>query len=124
MYARSADGFYSYLGRADDMLRVSGEWVSPAQVEAVLIEHPGVLDAAVVGAAEAGGLTKPIAFVVPAPGEEIDSEAVLEFCRPRLAGFKRPQRVIVVDELPKTVTGKIQRAKLRELATEPAVVVG
>jgi benzoate-CoA ligase family protein len=124
MYARSADGFYSYLGRADDMLRVSGEWVSPAQVEAVLIEHSGVLEAAVVGASDAGGLTKPIAFVVPAPGEEIDAEAVLEFCRPRLAGFKRPQRVIVVDELPKTVTGKIQRAKLRELATEPPVVVG
>jgi benzoate-CoA ligase len=124
IYARSADGFYSYLGRADDMLRVSGEWVSPAQVEAVLIEYPCVLEAAVVGASDAGGLTKPVAFVVPNPGEEIDCDAVLEFCRPRLAGFKRPQRIIVVDELPKTPTGKIQRAKLRALATEPQVVVG
>jgi benzoate-CoA ligase family protein len=124
IYARSADGFYRYLGRADDMLRVSGEWVSPAEVEAVLIEHPGVLEAAVVGASDARGLIKPIAFVVPVVGGEIDPDAVLEFCRPRLAGFKRPRRVIVVDELPKTMTGKIQRAKLREIASEPTMLVG
>jgi benzoate-CoA ligase family protein len=122
MYTRSSDGFYSYLGRADDMLKVSGEWVSPAEVEGVLIEHPEVLEAAVVGVSDADGLTKPVAFVVPLAGAEIDADEILEFCRPRLAGFKRPRRAVVVDELPKTVTGKIQRAKVRELATEPQAV--
>jgi benzoate-CoA ligase family protein len=124
MYARSSDGFYSYLGRSDDMLKVAGEWVSPAEVEAVLIEHPGVLEAAVVGASGADGLIKPVAFVVPVGGGELDADEVLEFCRPRLAGFKRPRRVVVIDELPKTVTGKIQRAKMRELAAESQAVVG
>src|SRR5262249_31069237 len=71
MYTRSADGFYTYLGREDDMLRVSGEWVSPAEVEAAVIEHPDVLEAAVVGEADSDGLTKPVAFVVPAPGSEV-----------------------------------------------------
>jgi benzoate-CoA ligase len=106
------------------MLKVAGEWVSPAEVEAVLIEHPGVLEAAVVGASDADGLIKPVAFVVAVPDRELDADPVLEFCRPRLAGFKRPRRVVVLDELPKTVTGKIQRAKLRELAAAPPVVVG
>jgi benzoate-CoA ligase family protein len=123
VYTRSADGFYSYLGRADDMLKVSGEWVSPAEVEAVLIEHPGVLEAAVVGVSDADGLIKPVAFVVPVADAEIEADEILEFCRPRLAGFKRPRRAVVVDALPKTVTGKIQRAKVRELATEPQALV-
>jgi benzoate-CoA ligase len=123
LYTRSVDGFYRYLGRADDMLKVAGEWVSPAEVEAVLIEHPGVLEGAVVGASDAHGLIKPVAFAVPVPGGELDADEVLEFCRHRLAGFKRPRRVVVIDELPKTVTGKIQRAKLRELATEPQAVI-
>ena len=116
MYSRSVDGFYSYLGRSDDMLKVAGEWVSPAEVEGVLIEHPGVLEAAAVGESDADGLSKPVAFIVPVPGQVIDTDEVLEFCRSRLAGFKPPRRVVVIDELPKTVTGKIQRAKVLELA--------
>jgi benzoate-CoA ligase len=124
MYTRSSDGYYSYLGRSDDMFKVSGEWVSPAEVEAVLIEHPGVLETAVVGMSDADGLLKPYAFVVPVGGADIDPEEVAEFCRSRLAGFKRPRRVIVVDELPKTVTGKILRAKVRDLLTEVSASAG
>jgi benzoate-CoA ligase len=123
MYMRSADGFYRYLGRADDMLKVAGEWVSPAEVEGVLIEHPDVLEAAVVGEANAEGLIKPVAYVVPLPDRALDADGVLEFCRGRLAGFKRPRRIVVIDELPKTATGKIQRAKVRELASDPQTLV-
>jgi benzoate-CoA ligase len=116
MYSRSADGHYTYLGRADDMLKVSGEWVSPAEVEGVLAEHPDVLEAAVVGES-IDGLTRPAAYVVAVPGRTVDGAEVLAFCRERLAGFKRPRRIVVVDELPKTATGKIQRALVRQLAT-------
>jgi benzoate-CoA ligase len=106
------------------MIKVSGEWVSPAEVEAVLIEHPGVLEAAVVGMSDADGLLKPCAFVVAVPGADLDSDEVFEFCRARLAGFKRPRRVIVTEELPKTVTGKIQRAKVRDLVAQELVSDG
>jgi benzoate-CoA ligase len=115
MYSRSADGYYTYLGRADDMLKVAGEWVSPAEVEGVLAEHPDVLEAAVVGET-VDGLTRPVAFVVRMPGRTIDEVELVEFCRVRLAGFKRPRRVVVTDDLPKTATGKIQRARIRDLA--------
>jgi benzoate-CoA ligase family protein len=116
MYVESEDGFYSYLGRADDMFKVGGEWVAPAEVEAVLIEHPDVLEVVVVGAARGDGLVETVACVVPVPAGTIDSEALVEHCRSRLAGFKRPRRVLVLDELPKTATGKIQRGVLRERA--------
>jgi benzoate-CoA ligase family protein len=124
MYERSADGCYTYLGRADDMLKVAGEWVSPTEVEGVLAEHPDVLEAAVVGE-PVEGLTRPVAYVVAAPERILDEDELLEFCRARLAGYKRPRRVVVVDGLPKTVTGKIQRALVRELAeqTRPAAAL-
>lgn len=114
IYVESDDGYFTYLGRSDDMLRVSGEWVSPAEVEGILIAHPTVLEAAVVGERDDVGLQRPIAYVVPVPASEIDSEELIAFCRDRLAGFKRPRRIIVADELPKTATGKIQRFKLRQ----------
>lgn len=123
MYTRSEDGFYTYLGRADDMLRVAGEWVSPAEVEGVLVEYPAILEAAVVGV-PIDGLVKPVACVVAANDRVVDVDEVLEFCRARLAGFKRPRRVLVVDELPKTATGKIQRTKVRALAEASQVGVG
>jgi benzoate-CoA ligase family protein len=116
MYTRSADGYYTYLGRSDDMMKVSGEWVSPAEVEAVLIEHPDVLEAAVVGEHDADGLTKALAYVVAAPGRTIDPDAIAVHCRTRLAGYKRPRRLVVLDELPKTTTGKVQRFVLRQQA--------
>ena len=109
IYSRSRDGYFTYLGRADDMLRVAGEWVSPAEVEGVLVEHPAVLEAAVIGERDDAGVQRPVAHVVLAPGQTATPADVVEFCRPRLAGFKRPSRAIVVDELPKTTTGKIQR---------------
>jgi len=116
MYTRSPDGRYEYLGRSDDMIKVSGEWVSPAEVEAVLIEHPDVLEAAVVGERNADGLTRTLAYLVAAPGRTIDTDAIAGHCRARLAGYKRPRRLVVLDELPKTTTGKVQRFVLRRQA--------
>ena len=114
VYACSEDGFYTYLGRSDDMLKVGGEWVSPFEVEGALIEHPAVLEAAVVGEQDRAGLLQPVAYVVPAAGRTLDPDELVEFCRGRLAGYKRPRRVVVIDALPKTTTGKIRRTELRK----------
>ena len=116
-YRRDADGWYVYAGRSDDMLKVSGQYVSPFEVEAMLIEHPKVLEAAVVGVADAEGLTKPKAFIVLKAGEEGSAalEAELKaFAKSRLALHKYPRIIQFIDTLPKTATGKIQRFKLRE----------
>ncbi len=117
MYVCSPDGFYTYLGRCDDMFKAAGEWVSPAEVEAVLVEHPDVLEAVVVGECRPDGLAEPVARVVAAPGRSVEPEALAEHCRARLAGFKRPRRILVVESLPRTATGKIQRALVREDAS-------
>jgi benzoate-CoA ligase len=114
-YVRNADGSYTCLGRADDVLKVGGIWVSPAEVEARLLEHPDVLEAAVIGVPDADGLDKPVAFVVPRPGAQLRSDEVITFCRAGLAAFKRPRAVLEVAELPKTGTGKIQRFRLHAL---------
>ena len=116
-YQQSADGAYVYCGRSDDMLKVSGQWCSPFEIEARLIEHPSVLESAVVGWADADGLIKPKAFVVlrdPKSALESLAEELMAHCRESLAHFKVPRWVSVVDELPKTATGKIQRFKLRQ----------
>jgi len=110
MYERDDDGYYTYLGRADDMFKVAGEWVSPIEVEGVLIECPGVLEAAVVSYADGDGLLKAVAFVVASDGAATEAQLV-EHCRARLAGFKRPKRFEFVEQLPKTATGKIKRGK-------------
>ena len=110
---RSGDGFHTYLGRVDDMQRVGGEWVSPTEVEGVLIENPEVLEAAVVGERDDDGVLRPIAYIVAAPGTSPEVDELVDFCRERLAGYKRPRRIEVVDDLPKTATGKIQRYRLR-----------
>jgi benzoate-CoA ligase family protein len=115
-YRRDAAGSYWYEGRADDMFKVSGLWVSPIDVEARLIEHPDVLEAAVV-AGEVEGLTKAKAFVVcePAgPRSEALADELRTFCRERLRGYQVPGLIEFVDDLPKTVTGKILRYRLRE----------
>jgi len=114
LYSRDTDGFYTYLGRVDDMLRVGGEWVSPAEVEGALIEHATVLEAAVVGERDEAQVLRPIAYVIGAPDAEVDAEVLDQHCRDRLAGYKRPKRYEIVTELPKTATGKIQRYRLRE----------
>jgi benzoate-CoA ligase family protein len=115
-YRRDPDGTYWYEGRADDLFKVSGLWVSPADVEGRLIEHPAVVEAAVVGAV-VGGLTKPKAFVVcdtPTVEEDRIADELRAFCGERLHRYQVPQVIEFVDSLPKTVTGKILRYKLRE----------
>jgi benzoate-CoA ligase len=117
LYDVDQDGFHTYLGRVDDMLRVGGEWVSPAEVEATLIEHQAVLEAAVVGHNDDSGVLRPVAYVIPADGNTLEARNLADqltaYCRDRLAGYKRPRRYQIVDDLPKTATGKIQRFKLR-----------
>jgi benzoate-CoA ligase family protein len=116
-YTRDTDGYYWYAGRTDDMLKVGGRWVSPAEVEAALIEHRAVLEAAVVGHADADDLIKPKAYVVLRDGESSTPELAAElqeFVKARIAPYKYPRWVQFVPTLPKTATGKIQRFKLRE----------
>ncbi|MGB5758978.1 MAG: benzoate-CoA ligase family protein, partial [Acidimicrobiales bacterium] len=119
LYSVDAEGFHTYLGRVDDMLRVGGEWVSPAEVEGVLIEHNSVLEAAVVGERDQQSVLRPVAYVIPIDGHGFASspealgDELTAYCRDRLAGYKRPKRYEIVSELPKTATGKIQRFKLR-----------
>ena len=112
-YSRDAAGRYTFCGRADDMLKVGGIWVSPFEVESALAAHEAVLEAAVVGHEDADGLTKPKAFVVLKPNATVAPEALQAFVKQRLAPFKYPRWVELVAELPKTATGKIQRFKLR-----------
>ena len=121
VYSRDADGYYAYFGRNNDLIKPGGIWVSPAEVEAALTAHDDVLEAAVVGQRDTDGLEISVAFVVARAGRSIDPDALLAHCRERMAAFKRPRRIVVVDELPKTATGKVRRFALRDrLAGEAA----
>ncbi len=113
-YSRDADGYYTYAGRSDDMLKVSGIYVSPFEVEATLMQHPAVLEAAVIGKEDADGLTKTKAYVVLKSGQKVGDDELKAFVKERLAPYKYPRFIEFVDELPKTATGKIQRFRLRE----------
>jgi len=116
-YYQDADGYFWYAGRSDDMLKVSGQWVSPVEIEAALAAHPAVREAAVIGREDAERLVKPMAFVVLEPDATADENSARElqdFVATKLAPFKKPRWVEFVTELPKTATGKIQRFKLRE----------
>lgn len=113
-YERNAEGRLVYCGRTDDMFKVSGIWVSPFEVEQALIEYPGVLEAAVVARADEQDLVKPAAYVVLKEGATLDPEALKDHVKARIGMWKYPRWVSVVEELPKTATGKIQRFKLRE----------
>lgn len=116
-YLCDADGYYTYCGRSDDMLKVSGQYVSPFEVEATLVRHPSVLEAAVVGIADADGLIRCKAYVVLRPGHTGGDELADElkrFVKGELAPHKYPRLLEFIDELPKTATGKIQRFRLRE----------
>ena len=113
-YSRDVDGYYTYAGRSDDMLKVSGVWVSPFEVEATLMQHPAVLESAVIGTEDADGLVKTKAFVVVKPGHATTDAELKAFVKERLAAYKYPRSFEFVDELPKTATGKIQRFRLRE----------
>ncbi len=113
-YSRDADGYYTYAGRSDDMLKVSGIYVSPFEVEATLMRHPAVLEAAVIGKQDSDGLTKTKAFVVRKAGQSVDADELKAFVKQHLAAYKYPRFIEFVDELPKTATGKIQRFRLRD----------
>jgi benzoate-CoA ligase len=113
-YVRNPDGTYTCLGRFNDMLKAGGIWVSPSEVEQRLLQHPDVAEVAVVAAPGEDGIDKPVACVVPVPGRAVEAQALIDFCREGLAAFKRPRAVVLVDELPKTATGKIRRNVIRE----------
>ena len=118
-YIRDADGYYRYCGRSDEMLKVSGVWVSPFEVEEALIAHPAVLEAAVVAHLDPDRLVKPKAFVVLREGARAQDGATLAellktHVKERIGVWKYPRWIEFVDGLPKTATGKIQRFKLRE----------
>jgi acyl-coenzyme A synthetase/AMP-(fatty) acid ligase len=116
MLWRDADGYFYFAGRADDMLKVAGAWVSPAEIEGHLAEHPCVLESAVAGVPGPDGLPRPHAFVVlraSVPAPDALARELLAFLTPRLPSYKLPRQIRFVDELPKTATGKVQRARLR-----------
>jgi benzoate-CoA ligase family protein len=115
-YRQDADGYYVCLGRASDMLKVSGMWVSPAEVEQRLLAHEAVAQAVVVATHDVNNLEKPVAYVIVKPGWTVTGEELIEFTRAGLPSFKRPRRVIFVDAYPTTATGKIRRTELREMA--------
>jgi benzoate-CoA ligase family protein len=115
-YRQDEDGFFWFAGRSDDMLKVGGIWVSPAEVEHRLLEHPAVQACGVTGREDKDGLVKPVAHVVPRPGVTPGTDLALalqQFARQHLAEYKRPRWIEFVDALPMTATGKVQRFKLR-----------
>jgi benzoate-CoA ligase len=115
-YSVDEQGYYAYGGRSDDMLKVGGIYVSPVEVEAALVSHEAVLEAAVVGAADEAKLIKPKAFVVLKPGQSPSDSlkgALQQHVKDKLAPYKYPRWIEFLPELPKTATGKIQRFKLR-----------
>jgi benzoate-CoA ligase family protein len=119
MVSRDADGYFKYAGRGDDMLKVSGKWLSPGEVESSLLEHPAVREVAVVGVTDESGLTKPHAFVILKEGvSREDPEALTEelkaHVRDRLAAYKYPRTVTFLDSFPRTHLGKVDRGALRE----------
>ena len=115
-YVADADGYYACLGRTGDMLKASGIWVSPAEVESRLLAHADVAQAVVVAANDIDGLEKPVAFVQLNPGAAADEETLIGFCKAGLPSFKRPRRVVFVTGYPTTATGKIRRVELRAQA--------
>jgi benzoate-CoA ligase len=120
-YARDSEGNLSYQGRSDDLFKCGGIWVSPIQVESVLISHPSVAEASVVSERDPQGLEKPVAYIVlkdSVPRDSQTEEALRLFTRENLAAYKCPRSFYFVDDLPKTATGKIQRYKLRKQGQE------
>jgi benzoate-CoA ligase family protein len=115
-YVRSSDGYYTSLGRTDDIIKAGGIWVSPTEVEQRLRTHPDVLQVVVVSVPDVDGLDKPVACVVLTPGSATTADELVSHCRDGLAAFKRPRHVLVFDELPQTATGKLQRFRVREQA--------
>ncbi|MEM2072905.1 MAG: AMP-binding protein, partial [Candidatus Caldarchaeum sp.] len=122
LYVADRDGFLTHMGRADDLIKSAGAWVSPVEVESAILSHPAVLECAVVQGYTQEGLGRPKAFVVLkdgySPNEELAEEIRRKVAESIGSGFKTPAWVVFVDDLPKTATGKIQRFKLRETKSE------
>jgi benzoate-CoA ligase family protein len=113
LIAMDAAGYVTYAGRGDEMLKVGGKWLAPQEVEGCLLQHPAVAEAAVVGVADAAGLVKPHAYVVPRDRRDGLAAELQAFVRERLEPYKAPREVVFVDTLPRTHLGKVDRAKLR-----------
>jgi benzoate-CoA ligase family protein len=116
-YVQDPDGYYACLGRTGDMLKASGIWVSPSEVEGRLLAHDAVAQAVVVAAPDTNGLEKPVAYVVLTDGRSVTEDELIEFCRQGLPSFKRPRKVVFVPGYPTTATGKVRRVELRRMAT-------
>ena len=115
-FRRDVHGYYTYCGRSDDVFKVSGRWVSPYEIESVLVQHPQVLEAAVIGRKDEHGLIRADAWVVlkePTTSGAQIGEDLRQFCEAILPRYKMPGQIHIADKLPKTATGKIQRYKLR-----------
>ena len=113
LIAMDAEGFVTYCGRGDELLKVSGKWLAPAEVESCLLQHPDVLEAAIVGREDANGLVKPVAYVVAREARAGLDEELKAFVRERLDPYKHPREVRFVEALPRTHLGKVDRGKLR-----------
>ena len=121
-YTESEDGYFQYCGRSDDMLKVSGQWVSPAEIEACALTVPDVMDAAVVGFPNEDGLTRIALFVMPRSHDTDKAaleQALLATFKSTLSIYKCPRTIRFVDDLPRTATGKTQRYRLREMLKQP-----
>ena len=115
------EGGYIFLsGRARDFIKRGGEMISPDEVEGILHEHPAIDEAAVIGVPDVDWGETVRAVVVPRQGRQVQAEEVIEFCRRRLASFKKPESVVVVDELPRNQLGKVLKRVLREQFGGPA----
>jgi benzoate-CoA ligase family protein len=115
-YVRDSGGYYECLGRTGDMIKASGIWVSPTEVETRLLSHPAVAEAVVVAAPDPDGLEKPVAYVLLAAGAAVTEAELIEYCREGLPSFKRPRAIVFTDGFPTTATGKIRRVDLRTMA--------
>ena len=117
MVRRDVDGYFTYCGRADDMLKVAGKWLAPGEVENCLLEHPDVVEAAVVGVPDSAGLTVPHAYVVARASRGSLAEDLQAFVRERLGSYKQPRRIEFLPSLPRTHLGKVDRGRLRRSAS-------
>ena len=110
----NADGFVTIVDRIKELIITGGFNVAPSEVEAALLAHPDVIDAAVVGVPSSGGGEDVVAAVVLAPGAALDVDALRQHCRTRLSGYKIPRRVVAVEDLPRSIIGKVLRRQVRE----------
>jgi len=126
-YVQDADGYYTCLGRTGDMLKASGIWVSPAEVEDRLLAHEAVAQAIVVAGLDTDGLEKPVAYVILSPGTQARAgleDELIEFCRASLPSYMRPRRIVFTQSYPVTATGKVRRVDLRERAAQALTAPG